>query len=301
MTAAVTVNKLSQQYGEVTALNEISVSIEEGEIFVLIGPNGAGKTSFVRTVSGTLEPTAGNVSVFGSPPAMVDKDRLGVLPQSFQPPERLTPTEIVTYYSRLYHDSRSPNRVLADVGIDERSDRWFERLSGGQQRRVCLATALINDPELLVLDEPTTGIDPAGQEQLWGLLRELRAEGHTVLLTTHDMQEATELADRVGLLAGGTLLAVDTPSALIEKFGGTGRVTCTGVSSVSRTALESLGVEWTHENHQLTIESVTSNQLPTVIQSLEQLDLDYQSLTWEQPGLKDVFLAMETGDTPNDE
>ncbi|ARS88375.1 ABC transporter ATP-binding protein [Natrarchaeobaculum aegyptiacum] len=223
--AVVEARGLEKAYGETVALSGASLSVERGEVFGLIGPNGAGKTTLVRALTGTTDPDAGTASILGESPTAVERDRLGVLPQDFSPPDRLTARELLEYYAGLYDDPRDPADVLADVGVVDSADTWYENLSGGQQRRVCVGSTLVNDPDVLFLDEPTTGIDPAGRRTVWRLIEDLAAAGTTVLLTTHDMAEAERLADRVGLLADGALVASGTPGALVAEYGGASRLT----------------------------------------------------------------------------
>jgi ABC-2 type transport system ATP-binding protein len=155
-----------REYGETVALDGVSLSVAEGEVFGLIGPNGAGKTTLVRALTGTTD-VAGRVELFGTHPRSADPQRVGLLPQEFSPPARLTARELLDYYGGLYDDRRSTADVLADVGIADATDTVYEQLSGGQKRRACVGTALVNDPDLLVLDEPTTGVDPNGRRDLW--------------------------------------------------------------------------------------------------------------------------------------
>lgn len=161
MTAALVAENVSKSYGDVTAVDDVSVSVDTGEMFGLVGPNGAGKTTLVRALTGTTA-VKGQLSVLGVHPTELDKSQVGVLPQSFTPPGRLTAYELIEYYAGLYDDARDPASVLTDVGLsDSSATQWYETLSGGQKRRVCVAITLINDPAVLFLDEPTTGIDPA--------------------------------------------------------------------------------------------------------------------------------------------
>lgn len=291
MDGAVEARKLHKTFGETTALHSISLGIDSGEVFTLIGPNGAGKTTFVRLVTGTTSPSGGSVRLFGQPPAALDRERLSVLPQSFHPPGRLTGREIVRYYADLYTDGRPVETVLADVGMTATADQWYETLSGGQQRRVCLGAALVNDPDLLVLDEPTTGIDPGGRRRLWELLEGLRSAGTAILLTTHDMREASSVSDRVGLLDNGKLVAVGSPARLIDEHAAAGRVVVelAGDPAIDKLDL-STPAEW--RNGELVISAVEPDQLGELVNRLQANDVEYTRLTWEQPDLEDVFLTV---------
>jgi ABC-2 type transport system ATP-binding protein len=279
---------LRRAYGETVALDGVSLSIAEGEVFGLVGPNGAGKTTLVRALTGTTD-AEGTVRLFGQPPRQVDRERLGLLPQAFRPAERLTARELVAYYGGLYDEARDPEAVLADVGMADDADASYETLSGGQQRRTCVATALVNDPDLLVLDEPTTGIDPAGRRALWRVLEDLAAGGTTILVTTHYMEEAERLADRVGLLAGGRLAAVDTPEALIAEYGGESLLRVEGEFDGVPA-----GLEYPAElrDGRLTVRNVPPERIGSVAQSLSAAGAEYESLAWTEPDLEDVYLEL---------
>jgi ABC-2 type transport system ATP-binding protein len=287
--------EIRRRYGETVALDGVSLSIEAGEVFGLIGPNGAGKTTLIRALVGTTD-AEGEVSVFGVPPREVDRGRIGLLPQEFRPADRLTAEELVEYYAGLYDEHRDPDAVLEDVGLADSAGTFYENLSGGQKRRACVATALVNDPELLILDEPTTGIDPTGRRELWRLIEELADGGTTILLTTHYMDEAEELADRVGLLADGQLVAVDSPSALIERHGGDSRLVVETDDPAARDALEAAGYEPTVEGDRVTV-TAGATEIPDVVDALADAGVTYEGLVWRQPGLDDVYAALAGAET----
>lgn len=293
-----------REYGDTVALDGVSLSVEQGSVFALIGPNGAGKTTLIRSLTGTTE-YEGSVELLGEPPEQTDTQRIGLLPQSFAPPERLTARELIEYYGGLYDDARRPSAVLEDVGLSGTADTWYESLSGGQQRRVCVGIALVNDPELLVLDEPTTGIDPAGRRDLWQLLDRLTAAGTTVVLTTHYMDEAEYLADSVGLLADGSLIATGPPQTLIEEYGGRSRLEVELAKSVdpseAERATEPIGAGVDTTDRTLTIRGVTPRVIGDVLDALEDDGIDYGALSWREPDLEAVYLELtETGPTSTD-
>jgi ABC-2 type transport system ATP-binding protein len=280
-----------RRYGDTVALDGVSLAVEEGEVFALIGPNGAGKTTLVRALTGTTK-ADGEVRVFGQAPTDVARDRLGVLPQEFSPAERLTARELLAYYAGLYEDSRDVDAVLADVGLSEKADAFYENLSGGQKRRACVGTALVNDPDLLILDEPTTGIDPTGRRDLWSLIEDLADGGTTVLLTTHYMEEAEELADRVGLLSEGQLVALGSPRELIERHGGDSRLVVEADNEGAATrALETAGYHLLPDERHVAV-PVGPKEIPDVVETLEAADIDYEGLVWRQPSLDDVYVAL---------
>jgi len=282
---------LRRRYGDVVALDGVSVSIGAGEVFALIGPNGAGKTTLVRALVGTTA-AEGEVTLFGRPPREIDRGRLGVLPQAFTPADRLTVRELLAYYAGLYDEARDPRSVIGDVGLTDSAETPYEDLSGGQKRRACVGTALVNDPDLLVLDEPTTGIDPTGRRELWRLIEGLSAGGTTVLLTTHYMGEAEALADRVGLLADGSLVAVDSPADLIEAHGGDSRLVIDADDAGrAESALSAAGYDLLPEVRGVAVPA-GPRAIPDVVEALEAEGVDYEGLNWRQPGLDDVYAAL---------
>lgn len=291
-----------REYGGTVALDGVSLSVSEGTVFALIGPNGAGKTTLIRSLTGTTD-AEGEIELFGAPPQNTDTQQIGLLPQSFSPPERLTARELIDYYGGLYDHARPVEDVLNDVGMTSAADTWYENLSGGQQRRVCVGIALVNDPALLVLDEPTTGIDPAGRRDLWQLLETLTEGGTTIFLTTHYMDEAEYLADSVGLLADGSLIAEGAPEELIAEYGGKSRLEVELAESVEPTdaahTVESLGaVETTGRT--ISIHGITPRSIEDVLDALDLADIEYDALSWRQPDLESVYLTL-TGSSTDSE
>jgi len=284
-------------YGDVVALDGVDLRVEAGEVFGLIGPNGAGKTTLVRALTGTTD-AEGDVSVFGSPPREVDPQRVGLLPQSFDPPERLTASELVEYYGGLYDDARDVESVLRDVGMADDADAWYETLSGGQQRRTCVATAIVNDPDLLFLDEPTTGIDPAGRRSIHRLIERLADGGTTVFLTSHAMDEVERLADRVALLRDGAVVAVGPPGELIAEHGGAPRLDVTlddaasveAVGGVEAGLAGDAAVESTRDG--LRIRGVRPEAIGDAVDALDAAGVAFESLAWTEPSLEDVYLRL---------
>jgi ABC-2 type transport system ATP-binding protein len=290
-----------KSYGDRDALAGVSLSVAEGEVFGLIGPNGAGKTTLVRALTGTTA-VEGDVSVLGTPPTSVERSRIGLLPQSFSPASRLTARELVTYYAGLYDEARDPDSVLADVGLSgDDADTWYEDLSGGQQRRACVAAALVNDPDVLFLDEPTTGIDPAGRRSLWTLLDGLAAGGATVFLTSHSMAEVERLADRVGLLNAGELVAVGSPGELVAEYGGASRLEVeTDATPDSLPDIVGRQYRLDRRDGRLVFEGLAPRDIGDAVRELESAGVEYDALTWTQPDLEDVYLSL-TGESFEDD
>jgi ABC-2 type transport system ATP-binding protein len=207
----------------VEAVRGLDLEVPAGITFGLLGPNGAGKTTTVEILEGLLEPTAGQVEVLGmtwARDAAVLRERIGVSLQETQLAEKLTVAETVELFGSFYKRPRDPGELIELVGLQEKRDAWVVNLSGGQKQRLAVATALVGDPELLFLDEPTTGLDPQSRRQLWDVIRELRSRGRTILLTTHYMDEAERLSDLVAVVDHGKVIALGSPAELIATLGG---------------------------------------------------------------------------------
>ena len=215
--AAIEVTDLHKAYGPVEAVRGLSFEVERGEVFGLLGPNGAGKTTTVEILEGYRRRSAGEVRVLGHDPASRDRDlqqRVGIVLQSSGFYPRVTVREAVQHFGKAYHRPRDADETIQLVGLSEKADARTRELSGGQRRRLDLALALVGDPELVFLDEPTTGFDPAARRTAWGVVRALKELGKTVLLTTHYLDEAQELADRVAIVKEGRIVAEGPPDQL---------------------------------------------------------------------------------------
>jgi ABC-2 type transport system ATP-binding protein len=223
MEAALRCEKLVKRYGELTAVDGLDLEVQRGECFGLLGPNGAGKTTTVEILEGLNDPTAGAVEVLGMRWERDDRalrQRLGISLQETHLPEKLTVEENLTLFRSFYEEGRPIEEVLDLVELRDKRKTWTEKLSGGQKQRLAVACALVSDPELLFLDEPTTGLDPQSRRQLWDVVLGFKARGRTVLLTTHYMDEAERLCDRVAVIDKGKVIALGTPRELIASLGG---------------------------------------------------------------------------------
>jgi ABC-2 type transport system ATP-binding protein len=217
VTSAIEVSDLRKSYGALEAVRGLSFEVRRGEVFGLLGPNGAGKTTTVEILEGYRRRSAGQVWVLGHDPAVRDRqqqERVGIVLQSCGFYPRVTVREAVEHFAKAYPTPRDPAETIALVGLEEKADTRTKELSGGQRRRLDLALALIGDPELLFLDEPTTGFDPAARRTAWGVVRRLKELGKTVLLTTHYLDEAQALADRVAIVKDGRIVAEGPPDRL---------------------------------------------------------------------------------------
>jgi len=258
MVAAIEVRGLRKSYESLEAVRGIDLSIEAGEVFALLGPNGAGKTTTVEILEGHRVRSGGDVTVLGHDPGRHERElreRMGIVLQQTGVDEYLTVREIVTMVAGYYPRPMDPAVAIDLAGLGEQADRRVNKLSGGQKRRVDLAVALAGDPELLFLDEPTTGFDPSARRQAWETIRGLAGLGKTILLTTHFMDEAQYLANRLAIMADGVIVATGTPAELIGASSSRSTVTfglSDGVEPPSELGARPTGVSWTIETDQPT-------------------------------------------------
>ncbi|WP_350277471.1 ABC transporter ATP-binding protein [Kribbella sp. HUAS MG21] len=227
MENAVRVRGLVKRYPDKVAVDGVDLDIHRGEVFALLGPNGAGKTTTTEILEGYRRADEGEISVLGTDPAHGDRywrARLGIVAQTTRDEAVLSVAEMVTHFAGYYPNPRDPEQVIAAVGLEEKRRTRIRNLSGGQRRRLDVALGVIGNPELLFLDEPTTGFDPEARRQFWTLIEDLRTEGTTILLTTHYLDEAEHLADRVGVIADGRMVEVATPGTLGGRGARTARV-----------------------------------------------------------------------------
>src|SRR6202166_4593361 len=221
MSAVIQVSKIRKTYGPTVAVDEVSFAVQDGEIFGLIGPNGAGKTTTMECIEGLRRPDRGTISVLGLDPhrdVYKLQDRIGVQLQQAQLQKRIKVWEAVDLWASLYRkDTIDAEHLLQQLGLTDKRDAWFMNLSGGQKQRLFIALALINDPEVVFLDELTTGLDPQSRRAIWDLVRGIRDRGKTVFMTTHLMEEAERLCDRVAIIEHGKIIDIDTPQNLVRR------------------------------------------------------------------------------------
>ncbi|MEV6722142.1 ABC transporter ATP-binding protein [Streptomyces xanthochromogenes] len=277
MTAlAVDVRGLRKRYGGVTAVDGLDLGIRHGEVFGILGPNGAGKSTTVEILQGHRDRDGGEVSVLGADPATAGRawrSRVGIVWQDESAPAELTVRETVHHFARYYPRPRDPEEVIALVGLEQKASARIKGLSGGQRRRLDVALGVIGDPELLLLDEPTTGFDPAARRQFWELIRLLAGEGTTIVLTTHYLEEAEALADRLAVIAGGRVVAEGEPAALRQSLGGGATVGWTEADGAPRTVR-------------------TETPTRTVAELMRRFDGEIPGLTIGRPTLEDVYLRL---------
>jgi ABC-2 type transport system ATP-binding protein len=301
--SAVEVRDLFKRYGAVEAVRGLTLDIEAGECFGLLGPNGAGKTTTVEILEGLLRPTSGDVAVLGRRWGREDheiRERLGVCLQQTVLSEKLQVGETVSLFRALYRDGRDPREVIADVGLQEKARARVGTLSGGQKQRLAVACALVGDPELLFLDEPTTGLDPQSRRQVWDIVNAFKRRGRTVVLTTHYMDEAEKLCDRIAVVDHGRVIAQGTPRELILSLGGDHVVEIAVEDSPAARpfAPEDLAglpsVRSVHPEAGHLVLTVIEPHLaiPPLLQRLDERGRVLASLTTRHASLEDVFVSL---------
>jgi ABC-2 type transport system ATP-binding protein len=304
---AIRVKDLHKQYrgrnGPVHAVNGIDLEIRYGECFGLLGPNGAGKTTTVEILEGLNQPTAGEVDVLSltwdtNPGAI--RERIGITLQETRFPEKETVHELVSLFRSFYRSGLSPEDVIARVALESKANAFIEQLSGGQQQRLAVAVSLVGDPEVLFLDEPTTGLDPQSRRQLWDVIRDLRDRGRTIVLTTHYMDEAERLCDRVAVIDHGKIIASGSPAELIARLGGDhiiefaldGSAAAAPLEMAALIGLDSvLAAREEADGYVLTV-AEPHRAIPALLDELDRQQRPLARLTTRHVSLEDVFVSL---------
>jgi ABC-2 type transport system ATP-binding protein len=276
--AAIEVRGLSKKYGNKVAVNSIDLTVERGEIFALLGPNGAGKTTTVEILEGYRVANSGQIRVLGFDPATKGataqkwRNQIGIVLQSTNDAADLSVLETISHFANYYEKPRDVKQVIKEVGLEEKANAKVRELSGGQRRRLDVALGIIGSPELLFLDEPTTGFDPEARRSFWELIRTLKSEGTTILLTTHYLDEAQALADRVGVINEGVIIEIATPDTLGGRNNAPAKVT------------------WLENG--VTQELLTKNPTEEVLKLSQRFDNQIPELQVLRPNLEEIYLRM---------
>jgi ABC-2 type transport system ATP-binding protein len=296
---AISVSGLKKSYGEVQAVKGIDFEIQPGEVFGLLGPNGAGKTTTVEILEGLRPRSGGQVTVLGFDPDRQRqqlKDRIGVCLQATNLPEKIRVGEAMQLFAAFYTRHVDLNKLLHRLQLEEKRDAFYSTLSGGQKQRLALALALINDPQLIFLDEPTTGLDPQVRVEIHNLLEELKQEHRTILMTTHYIEEAERLCDRVAIVDEGRIIALDTPSRLQQQSKNASSIvlTCSAALPENRPAwAEATQSTLDASGRRLTVSSRhPAKTLVDLVKWIDQQGLELTDVSLKQPSLEDVFIEL---------
>lgn len=300
MEPIVQVHGLRKMYGKMLAVDDISFDVHEGEIFGIVGPNGAGKTTTIECLEGLRKRDDGRVRVFGVDPQQDTRTlrlRAGIQLQHSNLPDRMKVWEALDLYASFYPKPLDWRELLLQLGLEGKRNTPFGKLSGGQKQRLFIALALLPDPQLVFLDELTTGLDPQARRTIWDLVRQVRARGKTIILTTHFMEEAERLCDRVAILDHGKIVALDTPEALIRTLGAEERVVFSVDGSLPARFLSALSEDTRLEvqGERVTVYGRNGRQTPLVVEVVTLLSaqgIRFRDLRTEQPNLEDVFLNL---------
>jgi ABC-2 type transport system ATP-binding protein len=290
------VNQLTKRYGGKVAVDSVSFTVEEGEIFGILGPNGAGKTTTVESIAGLRMPDDGTIRVLGLDPQQ-DRDRLrsivGVQLQESELPERMTVAEALELFASFYADPADPGALIDDLGLAEKRDTQYRNLSGGQKQRLSIALALVGKPKVAILDELSTGLDPQARRETWQLIESIRARGVTVLLVTHLMEEAERLADRVAVIDGGRIVAIDTPAGIISRVNAEQKLRFRPSAPIEDRLLTDLPeVSDVERAGPVVVVRGTGNLIHAVTSVLAQHQVVANDLRVEQASLDDAYLAL---------
>ena len=300
MNTVVECEHVTKSYGDLCAVNEVNLSIEQGEVFGLVGPNGAGKTTLIEMMEGLRSLDSGSIKVLGLNPAQQTEqlqEEIGVQLQTTSIQPNIKVKEAIKLFASLYQQPiPNPQQLLKSLSLEEKGDSRFKHLSGGQKQRVAIALALVNDPQVIFLDEVSTGLDPQARRNIWQLINEINEQGKTIFLTKHYMEEAEQLCDRVGIIDHGSLIALDTPANLIRKQGAESRVLFKVYDgSVTIVALENIhAVDCAEqiEDDYILFSSDGDTALQDLVRLADKNGFRLKDIRMEVSNLDDVFLTL---------
>lgn len=295
----VEISSVRKSYGDLKAVDGVSFSVSEGEVFALLGPNGAGKTTLIEILEGLRRRDEGTVKVLGLDPwgnGYVLHRRIGVIPQDFTFFDKANPREAVEYYADLFGVSVDADEILKEVVLDDSAGVLFENLSGGQKQKLGLALSLVNSAELLFLDEPTTGLDPNARRAIWDVIRGLKSKGRTVILTTHYLDEAEQLSDRVAIMNHGRIVAMGTSEDIIETHGSGERLEIHGTEELAAYVRANTNLEAEYKGKGLvSIRLDQKHDALAALTAVEQSGLDWRDIHTRRDSLDDVFVKLVSG------
>ena len=297
---AISVHDLHKSYGSFEAVRGIDFEVRTGEVFGLLGPNGAGKTTTVEILEGIRQRSSGDVRVLGFDPdkqKTLLKDRIGVCLQATNLPDKIRVIEALELFGALYSRMLSPDTLLKRLQLEDKREAFYSTLSGGQKQRLAIAMGLINDPSLLFLDEPTTGLDPQVRLEIHSLIEELRSEKKTIVMTTHYIEEAERLCDRVAIVDSGKVVAIGTPRELQDRSKGKSAIEIVCDASLAGRALpefpDALSSELSEDGRRLTVQSSRpARTLVEIVKWVDGLGMGLEDVHLKRPTLEDVFIEM---------
>ena len=292
------VSSLKKYYDEIKAVDEISFNVDEGEIFGLLGPNGAGKTTSIEIMEGLRKKDGGDVKVLGLDPWKDGYElhkKIGVIPQEFTFFEKTSPREAIIYYADLFGVKVDPDEILKEVLLEDSAKVMFDNLSGGQKQKTGLALALVNSPDLLFLDEPTTGLDPNARRAIWEVIRGLKAKGKTIILTTHYLDEAQQLSDRVAIMNLGRFAAIGTVDEIIAEHGSGERLEIHGSKKLADYIKENTDLKVEYRKGMISIPLKQKIEALAALAAAEQSKLDWGEIHTRRDSLDDVFIKLVSG------
>ena len=302
MPLAISIRGVSKRYGAVTAVDGVDLEIESGQVYALLGPNGAGKTTLVEILEGYRERDAGDVSVLSMDPregSFAFRSRIGIVLQSEGSVDQFTARELLEAWALAYPDPMDPDEALALVGLQDDADRRGAKLSGGMRRRLDLALGVVGNPDLLFLDEPTTGFDAVARRQSWEIVRSLSAQGRTILLTTHYLDEAEALADRIGVIAQGRLIIEGTIWELRRELGAETRISWRPEADMDLGAIPGGAADWTRsDSGQIQFQTAHPTELLAELIDWARTHgiSELPELSVRSPSLEEMYLELVTGD-----
>ncbi len=293
--AVIEIKGLVKNYGELRAVNGIDLEVRAGEVYSILGPNGAGKTTSVEIMECLRIKTSGEVHILGHD---IDREqreirkRIGVLPQSFNAFDYLTVKENIDYFGGLFDRSLRADELIEAVQLQDKRNVWFKNLSGGLKQRVGVAISMVNDPELVFLDEPTTGLDPKARREVWEVIRKLKSQNKTVILTTHYMEEAEVLSDRVAIMDDGRFIAMGTPREIIERYGSGSTCVVKAANDAALRAVRGTGMGLEVKDGDLLVKLEDKRSLTHLVNLLADSEVTYEEMLIKGSTLEDVFLKL---------